>query len=424
MSVEEINEELKGKYHLDLQDSRGREGSRHNTLQFLELVERLRRQQQIVEKANEEILNLTERCHTLEAQNLQLRSDLELALSEGMKYRDSLREWAELEERRISVGYYSGELLKDREGSSLLEHQARAQSDQREVEARHQRQLKEKEDEFHYENELLRRECEVQLARKVQEVSILQARCSEQSDVIESLRVSMSNMSDMSEHYARCVQELECSKEHISRLDHENLNLKSRLRGCERVGDELKEAEAVSASLREEIAVLKIQLEHKTDRDIEQQQQAVNLAVQQQQVLEALAEIMDEATVIFNDNCTTTSEFLRAKVQQHETRRLLSLNLSENVLAEVRGCQEMLTQALKHLEHQPLQQLPQVSAASKESLSAACPLLPSTVLELRLPPLSDRDVRCCRGGRGVWRKRTRSCRSSRLRGRTSRPIRR
>ena len=51
-SMEEINEELKSRYHLDLQDSRGRESSQHKTLQFLELVERLRRQQKSVEKAN------------------------------------------------------------------------------------------------------------------------------------------------------------------------------------------------------------------------------------------------------------------------------------------------------------------------------------------------------------------------------------
>jgi hypothetical protein len=56
------------------------------------------------EKQREERGEAEKRCEQLDSQNSQLRADLELAVEEGIKYRESLREWAMLEERRLAQG--------------------------------------------------------------------------------------------------------------------------------------------------------------------------------------------------------------------------------------------------------------------------------------------------------------------------------
>lgn len=101
--IEDINRELKKKYQhnlFDLHELHGENSRRAYPLEHIILAERLKRAEADSEKERDEHAQVMERCELLENQNDQLRADLALAVEEGMKYRDNLREWAELEERR------------------------------------------------------------------------------------------------------------------------------------------------------------------------------------------------------------------------------------------------------------------------------------------------------------------------------------
>jgi len=104
----------------------------HNPLEPIILNERLKRVQADADKQREERSTAEHRCEDLDNQNSQLRADLELAVKErdlqkyrernlniksfafwvsrqgyaqveeGIKYRENLREWAALEERRLA----------------------------------------------------------------------------------------------------------------------------------------------------------------------------------------------------------------------------------------------------------------------------------------------------------------------------------
>jgi hypothetical protein len=105
--LEDINRELKKQYQhnlFDLHELDPDNPIRNSPLQPIILTERLRRSEKDAETQRQERAAAEARCEQLELQNDQLRADLGLAVEEGIKYRESLREWAELEEKRMEQG--------------------------------------------------------------------------------------------------------------------------------------------------------------------------------------------------------------------------------------------------------------------------------------------------------------------------------
>ena len=109
--LEDINRELKQEFHHSLFDlheiDAGRDALRDNSLQTMIMAERLKRSEADAIAQREGRLEAEARSVQMEEQNNLLRADLAVAVEEGIKYRESLRDWAALEERR-SVQSSSG----------------------------------------------------------------------------------------------------------------------------------------------------------------------------------------------------------------------------------------------------------------------------------------------------------------------------
>ena len=103
--LEDINRELKKRYQhnlFDLHELDSANPIRNNPLEPVILAERLARAQKDADKQREERGAAEKRCEELQQQNDLLRADLALAVEEGIKYRETLREWAEIEEKRLA----------------------------------------------------------------------------------------------------------------------------------------------------------------------------------------------------------------------------------------------------------------------------------------------------------------------------------
>ena len=88
----------------DLHELNAANPTRNNPLEPVILAERLARAQKDAESQREERGAAEKRCEQLQQQNELLRADLALAVGEGIKYREALREWAEIEEQRLAQG--------------------------------------------------------------------------------------------------------------------------------------------------------------------------------------------------------------------------------------------------------------------------------------------------------------------------------
>ena len=92
----------------DLHELNAANPTRNNPLEPVILAERLARAQKDAESQREERGAAEKRCEELQQQNELLRADLALAVGEGIKYREALREWAEIEEQRLAQGAGAG----------------------------------------------------------------------------------------------------------------------------------------------------------------------------------------------------------------------------------------------------------------------------------------------------------------------------
>jgi hypothetical protein len=88
----------------DLHELNAANPTRNNPLEPVILAERLARAQKDAESQREERGAAEKRCEELQQQNELLRADLALAVGEGIKYREALREWADIEEQRLAQG--------------------------------------------------------------------------------------------------------------------------------------------------------------------------------------------------------------------------------------------------------------------------------------------------------------------------------
>ena len=92
----------------DLHELNAANPTRNNPLEPVILAERLARAQKDADSQREERGAAEKRCEELQQQNELLRDDLALAVREGIKYREALREWAEIEEQRLALGAGAG----------------------------------------------------------------------------------------------------------------------------------------------------------------------------------------------------------------------------------------------------------------------------------------------------------------------------